>query len=225
MIQISDWPSNLYFDIVGKPVQGCVPEVPDDFTGSMLYVLHTFLSREDQNIVLAHYQDHIPVKDIAEETGITRENVRVILGRIIRKLRTPKCAKYIVHGVQNTITSTFERVRQEGYDIGYHDGYQVCKAEYELRDEEELARWDRIRKTFPQFVNMLEIGFRAKNALRSAGIEEVDVLLSLTEHQLKSVPGIGEKTASEIIQYFEEKGFSMKPECLPAGLKWEGVTR
>lgn len=217
----NEWPLNLYHDIVGQPVEGSAAKYPDDFYGSMLFVMHAFLTNEAIVTVLGYYRDQLPMKTIANSIGQPREKVQVILRRSLRKLRSPECAKFILHGVQGVVLSAFERGRQEGYDIGYHDGYQVCKAEISQQNKEEVARWDRIRKTFPQFVNMLEIGARAKNALRSVGIEEVDALLSLTEHQLKSVPGIGEKTASEIIQYFKEKGFSMKPECLPAGLKWE----
>lgn len=215
----NEWPVNLYCAIVGQPTEGSITKYPDDFYGSMLFAMHAFLSFEAIVVVLGYYRDQLPMKDIANSIGKPREKARVILNRSLRKLRSPECAKYVLHGVQEVVRSAFERGRQEGYDIGYHDGYQVCKAEIVLKDEEELARWDSIRKTFPQFVNMLDIGCRAKNALRAAGITEVDVLLSLTEHQLNSVPGVGEKTASEIIQFFKAKGFSMKPESLPTGLK------
>ena len=217
-IPINEWPFNLYYDIVGQPVEENAAKYADDFYGSLLYAVHAFLTNEEIVTVLGYYRDQLPIKDVANSIGKPREKTRVILNRSLRKLRTPECAKYILHGVQVVERSAFERGRQEGYDIGYHDGYQVCKAEIMLKDEKELARWDRIRKTFPQFVNMLDIGYRAKNALRAAGITEVDVLLSLTEHQLNSIPGVGEKTASEIIRFFKAKGFSMRPECLPAGL-------
>lgn len=144
-----------------------------------------------------------------------------MLRKGLRKLRAPSRARFLLLGVQGVVRNAFEEGREDGYNTGYHDGHQVCEINLMLQDKAEQERWERIQKTLPQQVNMLLISARAKNALLAAGIIYTVDLLSLTEQQFASIRGIGEKTVSETVQYFKDRGFSFKQEYSPIGLKRE----
>lgn len=51
-IPINEWPFNLYYDIVGQPVEENAAKYADDFYGSLLYAVHAFLTNEEIVTVL-----------------------------------------------------------------------------------------------------------------------------------------------------------------------------
>ena len=223
-LPIDRWPLNLYYDIVGKPAEGCTKNYPKDFFGSMLYIMYAFLTNEEIVVLLEFYRDQMTLSEIEKSMYKSRDEVKHLLRKSLRKLRSPTRVRFVLQGVQGVVRSSFEEGREEGYNIGYHDGHQVCEVNLMLQDKAEQERWEMIRKAFPQQVNMLYISARAKNALVSAGIIYTVDLLSLTEQQFASIRGIGEKTVSETVQYFKERGFSFKQESLPGALKQRGGT-
>lgn len=221
---IDRWPLNLYHDIVGKPAEGCRMNYPKDLFGSMLYIMYAFLTNEEIVVLLEFYRDQLTLSEIEKSMYKSRDEVKRLLRKSLRKLRSPTRVRFVLHGVQGVVRSSFEEGREDGYNTGYHDGHQVCEVNLKLQDKAEQERWEQIQKAFPRQVNMLFISERAKNALMAAGIIYTSDLLSLTEQQLTSIRGIGEKTASETIQYFKERGFSFKQEILPDVLKLRGGT-
>lgn len=215
------WPMNLYHDIIGKPAEGCTMNYPKDVFGSLLYIMYAFLSFKEIVALLEFYRDQFTLSEMEKSMLTTRDEVKSLLRKGLRKLRAPSRARFLLLGVQGVVRNAFEEGREDGYNTGYHDGHQVCEINLLLQDKAEQERWERIQKTFPQQVNLLLISARAKNALLAAGIIYTVDLLSLTEQQFASIRGIGEKTVSETVQYFKDRGFSFKQEYSPIGLKRE----
>lgn len=159
------WPMNLYHDIIGKPAEGCTMNYPKDVFGSLLYIMYAFLSFKEIVALLEFYRDQFTLSEMEKSMLTTRDEVKSLLRKGLRKLRAPSRARFLLLGVQGVVRNAFEEGREDGYNTGYHDGHQVCEINLMLQDKAEQERWEMIRKTLPQQVNMLLISARAKNAL------------------------------------------------------------
>lgn len=219
------WPMNLYHDIIGKPAEGSTMHYPKDVFASLLYMMYAFLTFEETLALLEFYRDQYTFREMEKSMLRPQDELKRLLRKGLRKLRAPSRARFLLLGVQGVVRNAFEEGREDGYSTGYHDGYQVCEVNLMLEDKAEQERWEQIQKTLPPQVNMLIISARAKTALLAAGIIYTADLLSLTEQQFASIRGIGEKAVSETVQYFKDRGFSFRQECLPNARKKGGTKK
>ena len=102
-----------------------------------------------------------------------------------------------------------ERTRTAAYKEGYQAGYQDCKEEFLMRDQERKELIEEIRKSLPERVCDLGLSNHAYWTLDRAGVTKVETLLLLTKPQIKAIRGIGRKAADEIFAKAETLGFPL----------------
>lgn len=111
------YPDNLIQDIMnyaeemGRPLQ--MDERPEDLEGSLLYVLHTFLTHKERNLIISRYERNRTLEDTANEHGVTRERTRQIISKAIMKLSMKSTFDYISLGVARMVSrDTPEQIAQ-----------------------------------------------------------------------------------------------------------------
>lgn len=93
-IDLVPWPYNIMEQTIGTKLT--VPATSDQINGLNMAI--ATLSERDQKICRMRYEQMMTLDDIGATYDITRERVRQIVNKIIRKLQRPTCTNYILYG-------------------------------------------------------------------------------------------------------------------------------
>ena len=63
-----------------------------------------------------------------------------------------------------------------------------------------------------RLIEELEIGVRAYNCLKRAGVQTVGDLVRKSESELNAIPNFGQKSIEEVIETLESRGLSLRPD-------------
>lgn len=205
-----EWPHNLIADIEGRRETKIAPidPLPEDFMGSLEYVLHSLPNQKSVEVLRLRYQHHMPYEAIAEEVGISQARVGQLLEYARREIRRPEWIQYLRYGVQGII----EQQRQQQEEI-----YRQ-KIEREVREAVEADRAARIKaesaeryKSLPieDRIRLIDLNLdaRARNGLWRRDLETVGDLLRLNYKQFAGIRYVGEATRKRIIAEVERLGF------------------
>ena len=203
------WPDRMYYVIFGEPWPDRVVEIPKDFDLCLEFVMRNFITQEDAAFIRERYEQCLTEREIAARHGLTIDRARGRIYKVIKKLRHPSRARYLLHGMIDGVKREVERTRTAAYKEGYQVGYQDCKEEFLMRDQERKELVEEIRKTLPERVCDLGLSNHAYWTLDQAGVTKVETLLLLSKPQIKAIRGIGRKTADEIFAKAETLGFPL----------------
>ena len=180
------YPDNLLYDIFG-----CEWEFPrpGDFDGSLEYVLHTLTERE-RRVLDFRYKDGLTFEAIGKRECVTRERIRQIHAKSLRKLRHPGRLNYLKYGVSGVIARKTENAR-----------------------EAALAS---LPKLFikPEDITLeeLELSVRSYNCLKRAGKHTLREVSEMTFDELCHVRNLGKKSVDEICAVLTKYGISLKTD-------------
>ena len=179
------YPDNLLYDIFGGEWE--FPR-PGDFDGSLEYVLHTLTERE-RRVLDFRYKDGLTFEEIGKRECVTRERIRQIHAKSLRKLRCPDRLNYLKYGVAGVIARKTENAR-----------------------EAALASLPKPDKLEDITLEELELSVRSYNCLKRAGKCTLRDVSEMTFDELCHVRNIGKKSVNEICAVLAEYGVSLKPD-------------
>lgn len=152
------------------------------------------------------------LEEIGKELGVSRERVRQIEFKAIRKLKSPRAINIIfLNDIQNEIDKKILEKEKLLLDISEEvddlkelfetllnlGGYQI-----KLQKKET--------KVLDQPVEVLDLSIRAYNCLRRSRIDTIRELTNKTELDLMRVRNMGRKSLLEIKTKLEDLGLSLK---------------
>ena len=179
------YPDNLLYDIFGGEWE--FPR-PADFDGSLEYVLHSLTERE-RRVLDFRYKNGLTFEEIGKHFCVTRERVRQIYARALRKLCNPQRLNYLKYGVSGVIARQTESAR-----------------------EAALASLPKTDKPEDITLEELELSVRSYNCLKRAGKCTLRDVSEMTFGELCHVRYIGKKSVNEICAVLAEYGVSLKPD-------------
>lgn len=192
------YPYNLLCEIFGyeDTAEKIEPkhDIPADFYGSMEYMLAT-LSPRERDILHLRYVHHMTLPDIAAKYNVTRERIRQIEAKAIRKLRHPTRLRYITTGIQNII----HQERESGYRMGLADGRADSAAEAPRKDDEG----GRISSCK---IEDLNLSVRTFNCLKRAGYDTVADIIAADHDKLMKIRNFGICCLYELCDKLTELG-------------------
>ena len=177
------YPENLLYDIFGGEWE--FPR-PGDFDGSLEYVLHSLTERE-RRVLDFRYKDGLTFEGIGKHECVTRERIRQIHAKSLRKLRHPDRLNYLKHGVSGVIARKTESAR-----------------------EAALASLPKPDKPEDITLEELELSVRSYNCLKRAGKNTLRELSEMTFDELCHVRNIGKKSVDEICAVLTKYGIRLK---------------
>ena len=177
------YPDNLLYDIFGGEWE--FPR-PADFDGSLEYVLHTLTERE-RRVLDFRYKEGLTFEEIGKRFCVTRERIRQIHAKALRKLRRPERLNYLKYGVSGVIARQTENAR-----------------------EAALASLPKPDKPEDITLEELELSVRSYNCLKRAGMNTLRELSEMTFDELCHVRNIGKKSFDEICAVLTKYGITLK---------------
>ena len=178
------YPDNLLYDIFGGEWE--FPR-PGDFDGSLEYVLHTLTERE-RRVLDFRYQEGLTFEEIGKRFCVTRERIRQIHAKSLRKLRRPDRLNYLKYGVLGVIRRKSESAREAAL---------ASLPKLDIKPEDIT-------------LEELELSVRSYNCLKRAGMNTLRDVAEMTFDELCNVRNLGKRSIDEICAALTNYGIRLK---------------
>ena len=199
-----EYPQNLLSQVF---VNGLPTDLPDDVALVLEYIIQKTLTEREGRVLDMRYKRYMTMAAIGEEYGLRAERIRQIEAKAVRKLRHPSRSRYILMGMEGYInysrdSAVDERLREYKKEI-----VTLEKKIAELTDTEYEEEKNELENA-P--LAELDLSVRTFNILYRAGYSTVKELLDADAEKIVSLPNLGLKNFSDLIDVLSEKGFGWK---------------
>ena len=178
------YPDNLLYDIFGGEWE--YPR-PADFDGSLEYVLHSLTERE-RRVLDFRYKEGLTYEEIGKRECVTRERIRQIHAKSLRKLRHPGRLNYLKYGVSGVIARQTESAREAAL---------ASLPKLDIKPEDIT-------------LEELELSVRSYNCLKRAGMNTLHDVAEMTFDELCNVRNLGKRSIDEICAALTNFGIRLK---------------
>lgn len=178
------YPDNLLYDIFGGEWE--YPR-PADFDGSLEYVLHSLTERE-RRVLDFRYKEGLTYEEIGKHFCVTRERIRQIHAKSLRKLRRPDRLNYLKYGVSGVIARQTESAREAAL---------ASLPKLDIKPEDIT-------------LEELELSVRSYNCLKRAGMNTLREVSEMTFDELCHVRNVGKKSIDEIYAVLTKYGIRLR---------------
>lgn len=180
-----------------------------DLDGSIAYALYTLTERE-RKIIMLRFSDNMTYDKIAAIFNITRERIRQVESKGLRKLRHPSRIKYFYKGIRGLLLDIQSNY---GHSLAELEDklIKLCKLNEEAADK-VIENHSPIRKMYEsEKIKIIDACFsvRTYNCLTRAGIDTLGKLSRLSYNELKNIRNLGQKSIAEIIEKLNRYGYKV----------------
>jgi RNA polymerase sigma factor (sigma-70 family) len=172
-------------------------------------VMNKVLSERENKVLQMRYQWGMTLEEAGKEFGVTRERIRQIEAKAIRKLRFQQ------H--KGTLMCVPEAKLREaqGESEYYKEQAEYLQAELDkIRNitPEQRAEADKKGTILETSIDELDLSVRSYNICKRAGINTLGDLCGKTYTEMQKVRNLGKKSLQEIENKMNECGLRFKPE-------------
>lgn len=170
-------------------------------------VMRKTLTERENKVLQMRYEWGMSLEEVGSEIGVTKERIRQIEARAIRKMRMRKldimCAPAIDYRKE---LSDNEVLRNQ---VNYlQSELDKIRGISELQREEA----DKKRSIMEASIDVLDLSTRAYNCCLRAGIKTLGDLCGKTYAEMTKVRNLGKRSLAEIEDRMKENGLRFRPE-------------
>ena len=173
------------------------------------------LSEREQKVLDLRFREKLTLQACVPILGVTRERIRQIEAKALRKLRHPVRANRLL-----SISMATHRGILKEKDELYEDlaiKYENLKVVYESTsnqkvDPDVMTGLAEKAKLLEQPIEELELSVRSYNCLKRKGKNKVKDITSMTLEELSQVRNLGRKSMEEVLSVLEYKGLELRKE-------------
>lgn len=211
LAEFRDYPFNLLDEIAEATGDDWCYTIPGDLLGTVEYVLNTYLSQREKDVIQLRFKYEKTFVEIAEILGISKERVRQIQTSAMKRLCfNPECLKYLKNGIykatQNEINNAVEKVRSAELASAVSYLRELCVNKTNFLDGHHAI------VTTETEIEDLELSPRCFNCVKRAGINKVGDLEKMTFRELRRIRNLGKRSLDELIEKLAERGVSFQEE-------------
>ena len=169
------------------------------------------LTEREQGVLMHRFQRKLTLEQCGKEYGLTRERIRQIEAKALRKLRHTTRAN-----MMKSVPLTELQAKHAEY-CKLKDEYEWLKKAFESLTAQKAEPGVIIpmaehasRLEMP--IEELDLSVRSYNCLRRSGKKTLRDIVEMTESELMGVRNLGSKSASEIRAKLTEYGLVLKGE-------------
>ena len=201
---IPSWPYNML--IKAFIIDGTEP-LSDKQLSGLEKAMECFTEREAIAVKL-YFKEEMTLDEVGKEMGITRERVRQVIAKALRKLRHPTRQNLIVYGEDfRNLNSYLKHLYEVKNEIAELEAYiEEHKDTYT-----ELVKEDASFRINDLSIDELDLSVRSFNALKRKGIKWAsEAAALLNSGEIVKVRNLGRKSYLEIAERLKEKGFNVE---------------
>lgn len=176
------------------------------------------LTERESHLIHLYFEKGMTYDEIASEIDRTRERVRQVIGKALRKLRYPgRSKRYSLHSWSklNSLIEENERSNKEAavLKLEYANLEDRIKNFYDSEEYQSFARKQLINEFMDSYIDILELSVRSYNCLTRYNLKKsgkrnmtVKELTSMTFEQVRSIKNLGQKALEDILyrlNYYE----------------------
>ena len=167
------------------------------------------LTDREQGVIMMRFQQKKTLEQCGKECGITRERIRQIEAKAIRKLRHPSKVNMMKAVPLTELQAQYTEYKKLESD------YEWLKRAFETLTAQKaepgviipMAEQARVLET-P--LENLDLSVRSYNCLRRAAVKTMRDIAEMTEDKLMKVRSLGRKSMLEVMAKLKEYGLTLK---------------
>lgn len=207
--------TEIYPINLAKAVLGDDPDARAIYIPGISAALGMLTEREEK-VLRLRFKDKMTLEQAGKECGVTRERVRQIEAKAIRKLRHPSRANMI-----KAVSLAEVQERAKDYYKLQNDYAWLKKAFESLTaqkaDPEIIAPMVEQAKLLETPLEALDLSVRAYNCLKRSGKNKLGDIVDMYEHELLAIRNMGKKATFDVKDMLERYGLKLKnPDITPA---------
>jgi DNA-binding CsgD family transcriptional regulator len=200
---IDIYPFNLAFRVFDDEYKA------RDISVNGLFRTLASLGEREQEVLRMRFDERLTLEQCGKRLDITRERIRQVEAKAIRKLRHPSRVREF-----SSVPMTALAEKQADYDRLAIEYDRLAKA-FELVTGKEASRntVETMAKAVDAYnipVDALGLSVRTYNALRRAGKDTLGDIAEMTESQLCKVRNLGAKSRKEVVDVLASYGLTLK---------------
>lgn len=206
MSKIREWPYGLLEAVfTGGSLPGLPESFPPDLNASVEYAVN-LLDANISHIMYERFKQGMTLEAISQIHGVSRERIRQIVDKGLRKLRHPSICRYIRYGVSGVLRTEKIEAADTARKRASEQNIKKILGDCIEKGVTAVEQMDLLDTPIQQ----LDLSTRSCNGLIRGGCETLGDVLNLSGQQLMALRCIGEKSRKEIISMLEGKGFDCK---------------
>lgn len=224
--EMLSWQERLWLDVMGETDPTLIPY---DIDSTVNYILHeTGLTKREIGILCVRYKEGLNLEDTAKIFGVTRERIRQIEHKALRKLRHPKRARLLKYGLEaRKALDTLRETREKRVTSQYVK--DIYKQVMDAVDENDINALKNIQSQISTYLAVnreltkqeelenisldeLELSVRSYNCLKRRGIHNLYELSQLTPDDLMHTRNLGRRSYEEVVERAAKFGIIFRDE-------------
>lgn len=172
-------------------------------------VMNKVLSERENKVLQMRYQWGMTLEEAGKQCGVTRERIRQVEAKAIRKLK-----HQYYKGTIRCVPESELREAQGEADH-YKEQAEYLQAELDkIRNitPEQREEADKKRSVMETSIDVLDLSVRSYNCCKRAGINTLGDLSMKTLNDMYHVRNLGRRSLQEIEKKMSEYGLRFKPE-------------
>lgn len=179
-----------------------------DLSGSVEYALCTLTERE-RDIIIKRFVNKLTYKEAGDLYGVTRERIRQVEVKALRKLRLPSRLKYLTKGLFGIVEEIKTDYYRKFADLEAKL-IELCKVNEKAADK-IIEEHSALRKAYKaDDIEQADFSVRTYNCLKRHGIKTMSELATLRYDEIVKIRNLGRKCVKEIIDKLKEYGYTVK---------------
>ena len=204
VLKESVYPYNIFEELELEYID---PDIIADFN-----VILVRLTPREEEFIKLFYKDNLTLEKIGKEHNITRERVRQITAKGLRRIKSliynynrRKEQEMIIQA--NTLATEDLIIKRQLLLDEYKKTHNYTE---EMKFYFGEIKNQALNDTTS--IESLELSIRAENCLRRAGIKTIDDLCQKTETEMIKIRNLGRKSLKEVKDKLNARGRDFKPE-------------
>lgn len=182
--------------------------LPSDAEKTLNYIILQ-LKDQEQTAIKLYYFDEMTLEEAGKELNVTRDRVRQIIAKALRKLRNPTRSNILRDGLEKRENMIAAKARIEKETTEKYLREYKEKLESEQKEKQQNPTiW------LEEKIEELDLSIRSYNCLRRAGIYTIKEIFVKTNEELRCIRNLGRKSVDEIkekvTKYLYAKDLSLK---------------
>ena len=211
-----EWPRNLIFAIDGYlPEEIITNETLETLEPRIDYVLRFLLTESEKIVIYKRFKHHESLTTVAEEMDLTKERIRQIECKALRKLRNPsrRCKIFIGVNYDDRINELRDKVESKEKELA--EKLALLRGKIDKINAVLQEVGFKIKVDSPEdhaSIELLNLSKRSHNCLKRHGVNTIKELTLMTKEELSNVRNLGNKGVEEIIDKLEKLGYGLKAD-------------
>ena len=219
------WQELLWLDIFGEKDYSLIPPDVDEAVDAALK--DTYITKRERTVIFMRYKEQMTLDECGKHFNISRDRIRQIEAKALRKLRMPRRSYWMRYGkvarekldrlqyIRNALVVS-EKIKDLDNQINEALTHNDIQRLLDLKNKLalHLAEYNVAENSDPDVLDIpieeLELSVRSYNCLRRHGDNTVGDICKMSYDELISVRNLGRRSCAEIIDKLHSLGVDLR---------------